>query len=57
MDEETTQALLELDEAIDSVKASLQKCGALVNAGRLDGNVILLKFAELQAELMGGVGA
>lgn len=54
MDEETQQAVLQLDWAIDKVAQALDKCGQLVNEDRLDGQVVMLKINELAARLMSG---
>lgn len=53
-DEETTAAVLELDAACEATAQAIQKCAVLVEAGRLDGNVLLLKMNELGARLMAG---
>jgi hypothetical protein len=57
MDEETTQALLQLDEAIEAAASAIEKCGVLVNEGRLEGDVVYLKVNQLAARLMTGGAA
>lgn len=54
MEPEVEAAVLELDEATEKVAAALEKCAEHVNAGKLDGNVVMLKIHELAARLMGG---
>ena len=57
MTSEAEEAVLRLDEAIEKVAASLEECANLVNLGKLDGNVVMLKMHELTARLMGGGAA
>jgi len=57
MDEDAQAALLELDRTCGEVAAALERCGQLVNEGRLDGNQVMLKMHELSARLMTGGSA